>query len=315
MNIAIIGARRAKNGIGEYIARYFHLNGASVTCVLGTSQESSSDAAENLKRYGIKAKPYSDLNIMMDKEELDAVAIASPGNTHYAYLKECIGRGLSIFCEKPFLEPGRDHFMEDVASLLSLASSGGNPLAMNSQWPFCLPFYEELCGRTDPGDVRSFSIRLSPMCAGIDMIPDSVPHGLSILHAALGEGRIKDLAMTEGDQGMDIQFIYETGHGACAAYISLVREMTQPRTFSFGFNGRIAQRIINPETYAIHLDFEGKRVRIQDPLDLSVRDFMHACAAGTEPMIGRDHIASTSQLLKQIYSAYDHRQERITWKS
>jgi predicted dehydrogenase len=125
---------------------------------------------------------------MMDSEDLDAAAIASPGRTHYEYLRECIGRGLDVFCEKPFLEPDREQFAGDLKGILDLAGQKGRTLAMNSQWPFCLPYYEELCGRIDPVHVRSFHVRLSPLCTGIGMIPDSAPHALSSLHAALGHG-------------------------------------------------------------------------------------------------------------------------------
>ena len=39
MKISIIGAGRNNNGIGEYIAKYFHKNKAIVTSVLGTTKK------------------------------------------------------------------------------------------------------------------------------------------------------------------------------------------------------------------------------------------------------------------------------------
>ena len=39
MKVAIIGARRRHNGIGEYIAKYFHQNGCTVVALLGTKEK------------------------------------------------------------------------------------------------------------------------------------------------------------------------------------------------------------------------------------------------------------------------------------
>jgi NAD(P)-dependent dehydrogenase (short-subunit alcohol dehydrogenase family) len=39
LRVSIIGVRRNRNGIGEYIAKYFHHQKASVVAVLGTSEE------------------------------------------------------------------------------------------------------------------------------------------------------------------------------------------------------------------------------------------------------------------------------------
>ena len=64
MNVALIGSRRNRSGIGQYIARYFHQNGASVTAVLGTTEKSASAAAAALHQYGINATAYTDFAAM-----------------------------------------------------------------------------------------------------------------------------------------------------------------------------------------------------------------------------------------------------------
>lgn len=304
MNIAIIGARRSRNGIGEYIGKFFHRNSVNVLCVLGTTMETAAEASEALKRHGIDARPYRDFSEMTATEDLDAVAVASPEQTHRSYLGACLEQGLSVFCEKPFLDPDRKDSADILKALFALSKEKEAVVAMNSQWPFCLPSYEQLCGRIDPGRAGRFFMRLSPVCEGIDMIPDSVPHCLSILHTALGKGEIADLFFDEEPGRIDIRFAYISPNGPCEVSLSLVRETAQPRTMSFGFNDRIVRRIIDKATYDIRLAFEGNEVSIPDPLELSVRDFIHACESGREPMIGQDHITATTLLLKQIYDAY-----------
>lgn len=305
MNVAIIGARRAKNGIGEYIANYFQKNGAPVVCVLGTTEDTASSASGSLGKYGIRARPYHDFAQMVSREDLQAVAIASPAESHLGLLKASIARGLSVFCEKPFLDPSRENLLDELDDVFRQASAGGGTVvAMNSQWPFCLAAYEELCGALVPAEVRRFSIRLSPICSGLAMIPDSVPHALSILHAALGPGTISPPAFSGTDTDMTIGFTYTAAHGSCAVTIALIQEREQPRPFWFGFDDRIARRSIETGRYEISFHSGGRRLPVADPLELCVRDFIEACSAGREPVIGREHIVATTRLLKQIHDAY-----------
>lgn len=314
MNVAIIGARKDRNGIGGFIARYFHQNGAQVTCVLGTSEATAALAADALAPCGIEARPYRDFTDMLEREDLDAVAVASPAETHYAFLSASMERGLSVFCEKPFIDPARDDVPGDLETLFHLARKKRAAVAMNSQWPFCLPSYEHLCGTLVPGEIRRFFIRLSPLSAGADMIPDSVPHGLSLLHAVLGAGTVHDLSFENGPGSLGISFTYASSFSDCEVSMLLVQEKQQPRTFSFGFNGLVAERCIDMASYEISLAFGEKQAPIPDPLNLCVRDFVEAGTSGRHPVIGADHIIATSLNLKQIYDAYTH-PERTTWKS
>ncbi len=304
MNVAIIGARRVRNGIGEYIANYFQKNGTPVVCVLGTTEETSSLASRSLKRYGIEARPYHDFAEMVSREDIQAVAIASPAESHLDFLKGSLKRGLSVFCEKPFLDPSRKDLTDELNDIFEQAWAEGNTVAMNSQWPFCLGAYEELCGSLVPAGVRRFSIRLSPICSGPAMIPDSVPHALSILYAVLGPGTISPPAFSGTDTDMTIEFTYTSAHGSCAVTIALIQQSEQPRPFWFGFDDRIARRSIETARYEISFHSGGRRLRVADPLELSVRDFIEACSSGREPLIGRGHIVATTRLLKQIYDAY-----------
>ncbi len=103
---------------------------------------------------------------------------------------------------------------------------------------------------------------------------------------------------------MTISFTYGTGSGECSATLSLVQEKKQPRTFSFGFNESIAEREIDLRSYRISLRSKEKRVLLHDPLDLSVKNFIRATESGERPLIGLDHIMTTTMLLKQITDAY-----------
>jgi predicted dehydrogenase len=102
MRISIIGAGRTRNGIGEYIGKYFHQHGAEVISVPGTTEKTSLQASSALRKYGIDAHAYTDFHEMVSSEKNDVVVIAPPSSTHYDYLLKCLERGLHIFCEKSY---------------------------------------------------------------------------------------------------------------------------------------------------------------------------------------------------------------------
>ena len=170
MKVSIIGAGRNRNGIGKYIAKYFQRHQASVVAVLGTSEKTAHSAANSLKPYGIDAAAYTNFDRMIHNEKLDAVVIASPLETHYGYLVKSIESGLNIFCEKPFFWQEKEDLTELLDTLFKMAEHKNVTIAMNSQWPFSLSFYEKLCGSVDAQKINSFFIRLSPACAGKEMI-------------------------------------------------------------------------------------------------------------------------------------------------
>jgi Oxidoreductase family, NAD-binding Rossmann fold len=304
MKVAIIGAGRRRNGIGEYIAKYFSVLGAEVLGVLGTSNQSASAAAESLGRYGIRAKAFTGFPEMVSACRPDAVAIASPASTHGEYIDRCIEQGLHVFCEKPFLPPERQDALVTIDRMMARSREKGIVVGMNSQWPFCLGPYEALCGKVEPSRIEKFSMRLSPIVRGREMISDSVPHALSLLYCTMGPGEIDGLRISGGEDALVIGFTYRGRSGTCQVRVDLVRETSQPRTMAFGFNGHVADRIIDFDTYTIYLTCRGKKLKIADPLELSVSDFIAAAEQVGEPLIGWSHIHDTSRLLQQICREY-----------
>ncbi|MBN2298970.1 MAG: Gfo/Idh/MocA family oxidoreductase [Deltaproteobacteria bacterium] len=304
MNIGLIGARRTSNGIGEYIGKYFHASGATILSVLGTTTESSMLAADNLKKYGINARAYTDLSSMIHEEDIDAVAIASPTQTHLSYIRECIDAGVHVFCEKPFISPDVEDTEVVMDEIFTQAGSSGITIAMNSQWCFSLPFYENLCGSAAGEGSTEFTMRLSPVCTGAGMIPDSIPHALSMLYTVLGSGSIRDLNIETGKGVMDISFTYAGRSSKCLTRVFMVTQKVQPRPFSFGFGGRIVERTIDMDAYRIGFSYGNRVIDIPDPLELSVREFISCVEQKRSPKVGREHIIATSQQLKQIYDAY-----------
>ncbi|NWF93240.1 MAG: Gfo/Idh/MocA family oxidoreductase [Syntrophaceae bacterium] len=316
MKVSIIGAGRKRSGIGEYIARYFHKNGADVVSVLGTTEQTSRNAASALAKYGIRARAYTDFDQMVGNEQPDSMVIASPSRTHFEYLMRCIDSGLNIFCEKPFIWSDERDMARMVETIFEKAGQKSLTVAMNSQWPFSIRYYEELCGKISVRKRNKFFISLSPFCSGKEMILESVPHALSLLYFVFGSGGISQLDFESAKENQILlRFEYLFDKGGCDVLIRLMRQEAQPRDFSFGFNDRIVSRRIDLPNYDIYFNYEDRRTKIADPLESSVRDFVEAVRQKTPPLIGYAHISNNMSLLKRIYDGFSEVEERIKWKS
>ncbi len=316
MKVSIIGAGRTRNGIGEYIGKYFHKHGGEVTSVLGTTEETSLQTCLALRKYGIEAHPYTKFDEMARREKPDVVVIASPSPTHYEYLLKCLDLGLHIFCEKPFLWDDRTDIRERIKDIFERALEKKLTIAMNSQWPFTIKDYEEICGRIGIKEVNNFFIRMSPFSPGKVMIPESVPHSLSILYCRLGAGEIQNLDFESGgEEETTIRFTYLFGTRTCDVLIRLVHQKCQPREFSFGFNDKIVSRSLDLKNYEIYFNYGGEKLKIVDPLELSVKNFMEAVEKGTEPFIGAPHILHNMSLLKEIDDGFGQFEKSKSWKS
>ena len=316
LNVSIIGAGRTRNGIGEYIGKYFHQHGAIVTSVLGTSENTSLRASLGLRKYGVEARPYTDFDRMVKREKPDAVVIASPSSTHYEYLIKCLGSGLHIFCEKPFIWNDHRDVRERVEDIFEKARQEKLTIAMNSQWPFSLGAYEAISGKVVIQNSNTFIMTMSPPFPGREMISESVPHALSLLYSLLGVGEIEGLCFeSDGERGMSIRFSYLFDTRSCEVSIHLTSQETAPRDFSFGLNGRIVSRSLGLENYEIYFHYEEKKMKIVDPLELSVKNFLRALERETEPFIGYLHILHNMSLLKQIDDGFGEFVKNKTWEN
>lgn len=298
MRIAIVGARRNLSGIGGYAAKHLHAAGAAVVSVVGTTIESSERAASELCEYGISAQPRTSLEQAAINDRPDAVVVSSPAVTHAMYVGQAIDMGLHVLCEKPFV------WCHDnigvTQSLLGRARSAGITVAMNSQWPFTLDSYDAILKPARPSH-RTFLMEMSPFQIGRDMIPEAIPHLLSILYHRLGPGRIDDVCIRRsGDGKIDLSFNYDA-----AEKCNVVGTLTGgrvPRELTFGFGGMLVKRVIGPN-YGLTFNHGGRSIDVEDPLRSSVRDFMGAVMNDREPAIGPAHIIDTVILLDQIYHA------------
>ena len=100
--VALIGARRVRQGLGPFVAR--HLVAPAPRC-RASRRRGPRPLAESERALG--ARGYADLAALLANEQLDALAILSPAETHERYL-EARARGAAshVLCEKPLLWGG-----------------------------------------------------------------------------------------------------------------------------------------------------------------------------------------------------------------
>ena len=77
--------------------RYAQLSNAGIELEVGRRL---TDEERQLAQAAYKPNAYYDYKEMLEKEELDAVVISTPLDTHYAITMDCLNAGKFVFCEK-----------------------------------------------------------------------------------------------------------------------------------------------------------------------------------------------------------------------
>lgn len=276
--IGLIGARRARQGLGPYVARDLQVLGLEVTAVLGTSEATADEAVRQLAdAYGIRAEPYADLERMLAAAPLDALAVLSPPATHEPHLEAALASRLHVLCEKPLIWGGAD-LSARGAALAEGFRSRGLVLTENCQWPFTLPAFRALHPDAPPGPPSRFCMRLSPRPSGLELIGDSLPHVLSMLQALAPDpaARIDGIrveALSPALEDADLDFTYRGAGCAIACAVALRHGPTQPRKASYSLDGRRAERVLRMPDYTMELRDAERSVPLSDPLTACLRRF------------------------------------------
>jgi len=304
--VGIVGARRARQGLGPFVARDLVAAGAEVPCFLATSEATREEGARALREVaGVEARGYLELEALLARERLDALAILSPARTHARYLAAAAEAGLHALCEKPLVWGAADARAE-IARLVDGFVSRGLLLIENCQWPFALPAFEALFPGSLARPPRRFEMLLQPASLGHDSLGDSLPHPISLLQALLpGEPRIHDLAFSTRDPRaavLELRLRWESGGASCDARVRLEHGERSPRRAEIELDGRRARRLVAPPDYRLSFADAERSVPLPDPLTRLVTDFVDALRSGRSTQRGA--ILQRNQVLADIAAAY-----------
>ncbi len=283
--IAIVGARRVRQGLGPFVARFLARRGAEVCAFLGTSAESIAAATEDLERIAgvTDARGYTDLDALLENEALDALVVLSPSATHGRYLAAALEARLHVLCEKPLLY-GEPDLASRARALAEGFDARGLLLRENCQWPLALPAYAELFPETVRAPFEHFGMRLSPASRGAAMIADALPHPLSVLQAHSGApGSLENPIFSTHDPAcevLEIGFRFVSQQAEVGTQVRLVHGDRLPRDAGLSINGAAARREVDMSDYSMYLASESgpasdsRRVRVPDPLDVRLGIFL-----------------------------------------
>ena len=279
----IIGARCRRQGIGEYVARSLSRAGAGVRAIVGTTAETAGEAREALRRYGIECSAYTSVEAALQHERPDVVAICSPYAVHYENLEAVLESGAHCLCEKPLWWAKDANRKAATARIVDGFIEAGRYLAMITQWPYTLPAFYDLYPRVERQPVERFAMELSPIAPGRGMILDAAPHLLSMLQSLVGLGEIRAPRLRFRDRTqreLEVDFDYHHTAGAASVAFRASVCVGRPRPACYVINGFRVDRGGKLPEYEIYFSGGGRRVRLEDPLELLVKDFLEKVEAG-----------------------------------
>lgn len=289
--VALVGARRVRQGLGPFVARDLAAAGVEIPAVLGTSAESAASAARELtERVGIHARPHTSLDELLAKEPVDALAILSPAETHERYLRAALDARLHVLCEKPLVWGAAD-FPRRGRELVDGFRARGLLLEENCQWPHVLDAFRALHPGWNGGPPRKVAMLLAPAARGIDALRDSLSHPLSLLQALCPDPHphleaIHFERVSRVPETMRVSFVYCTPGARVPCAVDLLADAQVPRPAAIEIDGLRGERRIRLPDYRMELADDERAVPLPDPLSRHVAVFaahLRAALEGSAP--------------------------------
>lgn len=155
-----------------------------------------------------KGKRYTDFVKLAEDEEIDAVHIATPNQTHYSLAKLFLSHGKHVLVEKPFTLSSRD-----AIELIDLAASKNLVLKVGHIFRFdnCVRKAKEIIDSGKLGRVQMakfmWMTQLRPLPPDRDVIYDLSPHPIDIANNLFGEwpitARANAKSVIRGKEGLE----------------------------------------------------------------------------------------------------------------
>lgn len=272
-------------GTGPFLARFFAQAGTEVVALCGTSPATVEAARTDLARQGIRAAGFQDVRALLAATRPDILAVASPAEAHDEALAAACEAGCHVLCEKPLVW-GTDDVAQRAADHARAYQERGLHLRVSAQWPYTLDAFREVHpGVLSQGPTR-FEMHLSPSRTGKVMIPDALPHVMSMLAAIApsGDCHLEDIHVeVASDSNVDVSFVYVAGEHPIATHVTLSHAADQPRRAAYAIDGALVERKVENPGYRLVFETGGRRVLLADPLAALVRDFVRRVSSAAPP--------------------------------
>ena len=308
IRVAIVGARRRNAGLGEFLTRFFRELGAEVAGVVGRSEASARETADHLSaKYGITTRGFGSLlDLFARAGPVDAVAICSPHEAHLEHLRQCAQAGVHTLCEKPLVWGAGLDLERETRQVAEAFRAQGKLLMLNAQWPQILATFRRLHPGVDPGRMTRFEMGMCPPGEGLSMIPEAVPHAISLLLALLGPGEAGEIRAAYPDpssrEALTLTFRYAGLRGAADCRLVYRQSLAVPRPTYIAVDGARIDRVVKMPGYEVGFTNGKQTLWIEDPLKAHVRDFLEAIRSG-KSRTDEEGLLCHSRILAQFRSA------------
>ncbi|MDX9974411.1 MAG: Gfo/Idh/MocA family oxidoreductase [FCB group bacterium] len=219
--VAVVGAA----GIGKHHANWWHIEGAEVCAVAGTSAESVAKAEAGLRAlFPYNGRGYTSLATLLERERPDIVDICSPPGLHYEHTREALQSGCDVLCEKPFVyRPGAssEDLLREANELIALSRKKRSRLGLCVQYLLGARLFADMWrARFPEKPIESFWMHLEVPARGRPADPERIwadlaPHPLSAVQALCLDGELNadSIEVEAGDYKVSAQF--EVGNPGC----------------------------------------------------------------------------------------------------
>ena len=297
IRVAILGAGK----IGKYHVREFSKLGADVVAILGSTKESVSKTAEELKKeFDINVRPYHKIEEMMKWERLNAVSICTPPEMHESQVKICLENNLHVICEKPFVETyGNDYNI--AKDLFDIAEKRKKILTVNTQWASIVNYLKRY---PDLSKLKTISIYMEPAEKGINMIKDHIPHSNSVLMGLIPNGKAENIEfLSKNEDFMSVKFKFKNQETECDVRYDFKLRIKRSGEIFFSLNGESFRRHIGPGYKQVFVG-NGRSFEIEDPLKVSIKKFLEEVQGIGTSLVGKKEILENIALTEKIISEY-----------
>lgn len=307
----MLGAGRARNGLGPFLIRFLEEAGVRVVAIAGRDLGRTQELAEVLaRRHGHAVAACPDPRSLAQVPGLDAYVVAAPIPAHRAGLEAALAAGLPVLAEKPLLAPEEHDLVPD---LLDRFAARRLLLVENCPWPEVLAELAPRWPEAFAPPLRRLELRLSPTQAGREMLVDSLSHLLSLLQALVpvdAGTAIRDLRWSgrgAASEAMDLEFVAERPFAAVVLRLLLRRVPEQPRPAWLEVNGVRLDRTVALPDYAMSFAGAGRSLRVGDPLRALVYGFARSVREDAHERTRResDAIRQRARLYQAIVRAHD----------
>ena len=126
------------------------------------------------QRYGNSdCTAYNDFREILERDDIDAVHIATPDHWHAIMVIEACRRGKDVYCQKPESRTLREGpLMVAAARRYSRVVSGGSQRVLQDYRKWVDP-----CWSGELGEIKSINVKVGPLSQACNLPPETVPEG------------------------------------------------------------------------------------------------------------------------------------------